>query len=657
MNQAQLIFLPSYQPEGFNSKVVASDSDTNPAVIIRELIQNSMDAADLADRSRCKVEFRIETVPKSEIPGLETYQRAFEAAKETHKENIESASALIERIESQLAKDTIQLLHVIDNGVGLNPERMNRLLGDGVTNKTGVDRNASGSYGVGHYTAFPTSDLQYILYGGVASNSRTMSGHAILASHVPSNGVAPEHDATPTVTDGLVEPGYFCGKDGFFIKGRKRDHTNPFEFGNQEDTPQLVADILSRIENSSGNGSVVSIVGFNNFRSGESDSADSETLHDILSSVASSFFIPVCEQRLQVSVANESTDRDLSDVLLEGYLRERSTNKRRTKKSVQNGRAVYAAYRTFTRADETVNFDTSHGSVTVYYRESDPGEPTNLSLYRNGMYITSDIPNLQPHIFSAYKRFNAVLRVDSTRTSLANHAFQLIRGAEGEKHLDLNRKRLTQDQQREFSEFLSELRDHITKNLCTVDNTDSFTPAIFNFDFSNGQNQVSRPKALQAPKEEDETLEEIQDTETDLGGDLESEPWGDGDSKVKKKKRKRQSSRNMKEADVRLAAKRIGQEVEIHIVSNEDLEKAILRLKVHSGSDRSCVQPLADGFTQIEIIDPTANSHKPASEIRLDPLHPDDSREINVRITNPDPIPSDAALKVLVLRDTATINK
>ena len=47
--------------------------------------------------------------------------------------------------------------------------RTNALLSDGLTNKVGQDARSAGSYGLGHYTAFPASDLQYVLYGGVTA--------------------------------------------------------------------------------------------------------------------------------------------------------------------------------------------------------------------------------------------------------------------------------------------------------------------------------------------------------------------------------------------------------------------------------------------------------------------------------------------------------
>ena len=165
---------------------MAADDQTNPAIIVRELIQNSMDASLEAGRSTCLVDFVLEDASLQEIPGIESYRVALANAKIAHKENIEAAEATIERFENCLKKQCIPVLSVLDNGIGLDSSRMHSLLGDGTSDKTGASSNRGGSFGVGHYTTFPASDLRYIIYGGVTKNGSTcMSGHAVLASHPP----------------------------------------------------------------------------------------------------------------------------------------------------------------------------------------------------------------------------------------------------------------------------------------------------------------------------------------------------------------------------------------------------------------------------------------------------------------------------------------
>ena len=78
---------------------------------------------------------------------------------------------------------------MLDNGVGLNEQRMNALLSDGLSVKEG---GATGTYGNGHSTAIPASDLRYVLYGGVtADGQKTGAGHAVIASHLAEGEAAP----------------------------------------------------------------------------------------------------------------------------------------------------------------------------------------------------------------------------------------------------------------------------------------------------------------------------------------------------------------------------------------------------------------------------------------------------------------------------------
>ena len=81
--KAGLRFLPSGTAEGFASKAVSSDNDANPSVIVRELIQNSLDAGT-PPGSQVQVDFVFDDMDVSEIPGIDTYRSAFDAARVTH---------------------------------------------------------------------------------------------------------------------------------------------------------------------------------------------------------------------------------------------------------------------------------------------------------------------------------------------------------------------------------------------------------------------------------------------------------------------------------------------------------------------------------------------------------------------------------------------
>ena len=190
MSIPYLYFGPDVSASGFTPAGVSAFSDLRPAAVVRELIQNSLDAALIEANEKCaKVRFRKFTCKTTEIPGIESYRKAFRQAIEAQtllgkREMPTQARLVVERIQSALDKRTQAVLSVTDNGVGLNEYRMSALLSDGVSAKSGT---AAGTYGNGHTVAIPVSNLRYILYGSVTEGDTTLaSGHAVLASHSQS---------------------------------------------------------------------------------------------------------------------------------------------------------------------------------------------------------------------------------------------------------------------------------------------------------------------------------------------------------------------------------------------------------------------------------------------------------------------------------------
>ena len=67
---ADLYFAQAYAPHGFTHPALSHfDGDAEP--VVRELLQNSVDAADKADRP-CVVSFEIRNIEKDKLPGFKT---------------------------------------------------------------------------------------------------------------------------------------------------------------------------------------------------------------------------------------------------------------------------------------------------------------------------------------------------------------------------------------------------------------------------------------------------------------------------------------------------------------------------------------------------------------------------------------------------------
>ena len=72
-------FGQTHRPEGFTSAAIAQfDGSAEP--VVRELLQNSLDAADQASVAQAEVRFVISEAHRDELPGWSTYMSVFEAA-------------------------------------------------------------------------------------------------------------------------------------------------------------------------------------------------------------------------------------------------------------------------------------------------------------------------------------------------------------------------------------------------------------------------------------------------------------------------------------------------------------------------------------------------------------------------------------------------
>lgn len=613
-------------PEGFASKAVASDNDANASVIVRELIQNCLDAGTDAGVERVEVDFEISDLKLDDIPGIEAYKRAFNAAREQQAGQVQDAAAVqIERIEKRLLAPSVAVLNVRDNGIGLDMERTNALLSDGLSNKTGADSGSAGSYGVGHYTTFPASDLRYVLYGGVTKcGTQTMSGHAILASHKDDKGD-------------------LRSKDGLYIvmdRGTSRDLYNMYKFPQDRLVPPSVKKTLTEIREQHNHGSVVMILGFNNF-------LDDEDPEEAILRVASRHFYPVIRREfLVIRVRNGdkeaiTLDRDKASQ----FLKKGQHEKRSVSREAINGNKAYAIWQTFERGNEKT-LSTEFGKISLHFREADANERTRISLYRNGMFITDQIPKMAIAQFAQYRRFNAVILIDAERGN-ASRAFNLIRRAEGEKHSDLSGKRLKDSEAQEFEGLLKKIRDEI-KNNATKDDGDSFRAQGFmELESLDSTERMSRPRtpSNEEPKKSKkfETIREGLETFPDKGdgGRPTPNPDPNPDPNPKPKPQARTSSNADERAPVKLAARRRGNEVRIIVRPEDDVPNAIIRLFADQGSDVSCRTPLKDLPLKLRALGSQADYH---AELNAGTMQQGQHFDFGVELE--DGVPGEAVIKV-----------
>ena len=444
---------------GFTPAGIAAFSDLRPAAIVRELIQNSLDAALIEAGEPCAhVRFERRACALNEIPGIRRYRKAFRRAVNEQKPS-GSARAVVERIRRTLQRRSHDVLWVTDNGVGLDGERMSALLSDGVSAKGG---NASGTFGNGHSVVVPASNLRYVLYGGLTSGGHSFgAGQAVLASYCDAN-------------DWRSRSGR-----GIYLESFKPVSKNvPFALAQGDAIPPMVASAIEWIRAEHGHGAAVIIPAFNNFE-------HEESLRDAVFKAAGfNFFQAIHEGRLVVEVV----DPGGSGVLDAHSLREALAPHRDERRlgragAFLSGRKANEAYEALVDG-ESYEIETSQGTVEVRLLCRQTGR-RSVGLCRNGMWITEELPMFQ-NAFSDRQPFQALILLSPERE---NSFFDLIREAETPLHDKLAPKQMDPDRRRALREVLREIRDGITK-LVPASTEDVYSPPdILTFQFEDVEGQ------------------------------------------------------------------------------------------------------------------------------------------------------------------------
>lgn len=479
----RLRFGPAGDIKGFNPAGIAAFDNLRPAAVVRELVQNSCDAAREAGRDKAIVRFRLSTVATDDIPDIEAYKRAFDAAIAMQEELARgtlspTASSVTRTIGEALRQETQSLLSVFDNGIGLDERRMNALLSDGVSAKGG---GASGTYGNGHSVAIPASDLRYLLYGGVLNTGEEIgSGHAVIASH-----------ASPDMSDTHASSG-----DGFLIKGFCNGRNGKlFDCARGPEIPKVIRDQLDELLADTNHGSVVIIPSFNRFREPRS------LWSTVSEAVACNFFQAVTERQLVVHVEDPSDATDLAPgirTLDHGNIdRVLAANRDKSRsKGFLSGKKAFDSYNALIRGIDHVPVATSYGSLRIRLLQKQSGSP-RIDLLRNGMWITDDkaprggIPGFY-YKFRDRQPFHALLLLDDDTTEL----YRLVREAEGPLHDKLNVKNLGKEDRTAIQKAFAELRNWLIANTEEVSDN-AFTPDdILVLDFGEGSDYWATPVAV-----------------------------------------------------------------------------------------------------------------------------------------------------------------
>ena len=554
MAAPDLQFGHSTDRAGFTPAGIAAFSDLRPAAVVRELIQNSLDAALIEAREPCAhVRFERSACTLEEIPGIKSYRTAFQRAVEEQTPS-GGARSVVERIGRTLREESHDLLWVIDNGVGLDGKRMSALLSDGVSAKGG---SASGTFGNGHSVVLPASNLRYVMYGGLtADGQRYGAGQAVLASHRDEG-------------DWRSRSGR-----GVYLESFKPSSADvPFTLAQGDAIPPMVASAIDRIRGEYGHGAAVIIPAFNNFE-------HEQSLREAVFRAASfNFFQAIHEGRLVVEVVDSEESGLLDTVRLRDVLAPYRDQMRLGRTGAfLSGRKANEAYETLVDG-ESHEIETAQGNVAVRVLRRETGR-RSVGLCRNGMWITEELPMFQ-NAFADRQPFQALILLNS---DCEKGFFELIREAETPLHDKLAPKQMDPDRRKALREALREIRDGIAE-LVPSSKEDVYSPRdilAFQFEDVEGQGRGGRQPSFwgRVGTTRRSTMVRRKVGKREPGG------TGEGGGGSHKKQR---DARIVTEPIFRIASVPTGEgRRTVHVECTEEFEDAELRMFVDENVDATC---------------------------------------------------------------------
>ena len=577
-----LIFGSANQPQGFLNLAMAK-WDGNPEPIVREMLQNCLDAAVEANRAAGEVWFTIRRVAVEAIPGIEAYREQFQGAVREREKGKQGGAErrVVKRIQRVVTGPDIQVLFCRDNGIGLNADRMKRILTEGNTDKSEV---GAGAFGIGHLTAFAASDLRFIHYAGRSRCDGILrdvaSAHAVLASRT-------------------VDRNSGRGAHGFWLLGDDRTLFHPHPYPNA--VPHLLRSEIECLEDT---GSVVGVIGFNGFRS------DEKPVDAISRVAAKNFLVAIWNGSMVVHIRDETTsseetvDRERLERILD-----RERNRRRAEQGGGwlSGEQAYRAWKTL-ETGRKLRFE--EDGVSGYFRSLSDGPKlrarSRVQFFRNGMWITNEADRLLPRDFNGFKPFDAILEIDSGAFG------DLLRGAEGPEHRGLERRRLGRRGSRKLLDKLKELAARLREEAGRVEQSEEFTPtgfALFRGDAEREAEKVPPYRPRRSPVEmsaaeggQGEESTPQPDTE---GGSVDRTP-GPGPKPRRPRRFTPKPGRSIRgRCSVRAVADADGQLRQLRVMwrpargAERSSDNLVVRVRVPSGSDETCVHPIGPRWLRI----------------------------------------------------------
>ena len=249
--------------------------------------------------------------------------------------------------------------------------------------------------------------------------------------------------------------------EGYLIKGfRSGLRGGLYEFLSEKEHPRIVTEDLNDIAKEWGHGSSIIVTAFNNFRSG------GISLWEIVSKVVSYNFCPAVFRGtliVEVQVGGEThqlNKESLTEVLEQEQERVRAARAdsffRGLRPSGTNAFSILNALQKDSTETIQVDNDTAQISLLTPLAESQ----SRVDLFRNGMWISDDIPGLRRAEFTGLQPFHAVIEVYKED---GGELHRLILKAEGPLHDNFSFVRLSSKEAENLKESIATIAEWIKR--------------------------------------------------------------------------------------------------------------------------------------------------------------------------------------------------
>lgn len=423
--------------DGFTSHITA-DKKEGFDIPIRELMQNSLDAAD---DNGCRVEIVIDDIPTDNIPHLDSYRKYLDLAIRTQKDLGSYGSQqkqVVANLKSELKKKRIRILMFSDDGSGMDREGLDAL----IEQRSRKPEASGGSFGVGHLKPYDLSSLRYVMYGTRKDGVTQFTGVPILA--------------------GFEEYGNDRGNIGRIVKRKPAKERRPvFEY------PDRLPDFMQRVMGGRAQGTVVCILGL-------SDKWDENYETVIASHFFSALLHGGLSVRIQRGQGNDAVVELDSDRVERVLSKIKDGRRARTSRGeILAGQHVWQSFLAVMESSLRIDpIELSSGDrVSVYVHTGDI-TASSVALIRSDMLVARHDTMLSPE-FDALRNSDDLepfaLVIDVNKGQAGKELFHLVKAAEGPYHNRLTRGELSKDRERRLRELFREIAEKVRERLPKID--------------------------------------------------------------------------------------------------------------------------------------------------------------------------------------------